>query len=115
MTPTSFKTAATSEPSLSFTPAVKYSQTHGISDAKSTAYNMFVDDSLYVHTKPVIRHSMAASIEALYMVLGYLDITARQDALSLDNFLQSICSYQRYQLVMLINNRSMTIGLAEQK
>ena len=81
------------EPSLSFTPAVKDSQNHGISDANSTAYNMFVDDSLYVHIEPVIRHSMAASIEALYMVLGYPDITARQDALSLDMFLQSICSY----------------------
>ena len=76
---------------------------------------MFVDDSLYVHIEPVIRHSMAASIEALYMVLGYPDITARQDALSLDKFLQSICSYQRDQLGVLINTRSMTIGLAEQK
>ena len=76
---------------------------------------MFVDDSLYVHIKQVIRHSMAVSIEALHMVIGYPDITARQDALSLDKFLQSICSYQCEQLGVLINTRSMTIGLAEQK
>ena len=50
------------DPSLRFTPAVKDSQNHGISDVDSTAYNMFVDDSLYVHIEPVIRHSMAASI-----------------------------------------------------
>ena len=103
------------EPSLRFTPAVKDSQNHGISDANSIAYNMFVDDSLYVHIEQVIRHSMAASIEALYMVLGYPDITTRQDALSLDKFLQSVYSYQRDQLGVLINTRSMTIGLAEQK
>ena len=103
------------EPSFRFTPAVQDSQNLRISNANSTAYNMFVDDSLYVHIEPVIRHSIAASLEALYMVLGYPDITARQDALSLDMFLQSICSYQRDQLGVLINTRSMTIGLAEQK
>ena len=103
------------ELSLLFTTVFKDKQSHGISDTDSTAYIMFVDDSWYVHIEPVIRHSMAARIDVLYIILGYPYITVRQDALSLDNFVQSIYSYQRDQLGAFINTRSMTVGLAEQK
>lgn len=58
---------------------------------------------------------MTTNIEALYMVMDYLDIQIRQDALSLDKFLQPICSFARDQLGVLINIRSMTIGIAEPK
>ena len=61
------------DPIIIFTPAVKDSHNHGIPNPDSTYYNMFVDDSLYVHIDSVIRQSMAASIEALYMILGYPD------------------------------------------
>ena len=61
------------DPIVIFTPAVKDSHNHGIPNPDSTYYNIFVDDSLYVHIDSVIRHSMAASIEVLYMILGYPD------------------------------------------
>ena len=38
-----------------------------------------------------------------------------QDAFSLDKFLQFICSFERDQLGVLLNTRSMTVGLAESK
>ena len=76
---------------------------------------MFVDDYLYVHIDSVIRHSMAASIKTLYTILGYPDIAMRQDALNLDKFLQSIYSFKRDQLGVLLTTRSMTVGLAESK
>ena len=58
---------------------------------------------------------MAASIETLYTILGYPDIAMRQDALNLDKFLQSIYSFKRDQLGVLLTTRSMTVGLAESK
>ena len=58
---------------------------------------------------------MTTNIESLYMILGYPDTNIRQYTLSLDIFLQSICSFARDQLGVLINTRSMTVGLAEVK
>ena len=58
---------------------------------------------------------MAASIEALYIVLGFPNDIIRIDALSLDKFLQSIYSYECIQLGVSINTRTMTIGLSNIK
>ena len=66
---------------------------------------MFVDDSLFANIRETIPHSMAASIEALYIILSYPNTTIRQDALSLDKYFESTCSYQRIQLGININTR----------
>lgn len=58
---------------------------------------------------------MAVSIEALYMVIGYLDIGIQQDALSLDKYWQNIYFHERIQLGMLINIYTMTVGLSNSK
>ena len=76
---------------------------------------MFVDDSLFANIRETILHSMAASIEALYIILSYPNTTIRQDALSLDKYFESTCSYQRIQLGININTRKMTLGLTEKK
>ena len=62
---------------VSFTPAAPDPCNQGILDKLRTYYNMFVDDSLVVATALIIKHEMAASIEALYIVLGFPDLTAR--------------------------------------
>ena len=54
---------------------------------------MFVDDSLFVVTTLTIKYEMIASIEELYIVLGFLNLTARHNPLSLDKYSQSVCSY----------------------
>ena len=38
---------------------------------------MFVDDSLFAQIRDIIKHAMAASIEALYIVLGFPDLERR--------------------------------------
>ena len=59
---------------------------------------MFVDDSLFSNTFENIKFLIAASIEALYIVLGYHNIEIRQSPLSLDKYHKSTCSYNIYQL-----------------
>ena len=98
-----------------FTQAVKDSIHKGCTNKHKTKYNMFVDDNLFAQTKELIRHAMAASIEALYIVLGYPEPSIRQDSLSLDKYFESICSHKRIQLGIEINTRTMTVGLTEKK
>ena len=43
----------------------------GVLDLLKTTYSMFVDDSLFAKTEGVIKHVMAAIIEALYIILGF--------------------------------------------
>ena len=76
---------------------------------------MFVDDSLFVVTALIIKCVMAASSEALYIVLGFPNLTSRQSPLSLDKYPQSVCSYERIQLGKFINSRSMNFGITKPK
>ena len=76
---------------------------------------MFVDDYIFTQIESVIRHSMTASIEVLYIILGYPDIQIGQDTLSLDKYYQSIFSNTRVQLCVLIKTRAMTVGLFNAK
>ena len=71
--------------------------------------------TITAQTKELTRHAMAASIEALYIVLGYPETSIRQDSLSLDKYFESVCSHKRIQLGIEINTRTMTIGLTEKK
>ena len=76
---------------------------------------MLVDDSLFAKTRTKMKHAMAASIEALYIILGFPEVEMRQDCLSLDKYFESICSYERVQLGININTRLMMISLTEKK
>jgi len=62
-----------------------------------------------------MKRAMAANIEALYIILGFPEIDKRQNPLSLDKCFESICSYNRIQLGININTRSMTISLTEKE
>ena len=87
----------------------------GVLQLEKTKYNMFVDDSLFAQIRDIIKHAMAASIEALYIVLGFPDLERRQNALSLDKYFETTCSFQRIQLGINVNTRTMTVGLTEIK
>ena len=78
-----------------FVQAVADKLNQGLVNPEKTIFNMFVDDSLFSQTREIIKHAMAASIEALYIILGFPDIKQRQDALSLDEYFESVCSYKR--------------------
>ena len=58
---------------------------------------------------------MAASIEALYIVLGFPDLERRQNALSLDKYFETTCSFEIIQLRINVNTRTMTVGLTNIK
>ena len=75
----------------------------GVQDFIRTTYNMFDDESLFDNVASIIQHAMAASIEALYLVLGFPDERVRQNLLSLDKYFQSIASFRRVQLGKLVN------------
>ena len=62
-----------------------------------------------------MKHAMAASIEALYIILGFPDVERRQDPLSLDKYFESVCSYKRTQLGIDINTRKMCVSLTDKK
>ena len=70
---------------------------------------MFVDDSLFVQIRDEMKQAMTVSIEALYIIIGYLDEDKRQNALSLDRYFESVCSHEIIQLDIKINTRTMTI------
>ena len=58
---------------------------------------------------------MVASIEALYIVLGYYNIEIRQRPLSLDKYHKSTCSYNIHQLGIVLNIISSGVGVTEEK
>ena len=58
---------------------------------------------------------MVASIEALYIVLGYSKVEIRQDPLSIDKYYQSICFYKRIQLGKVVNTMTLGVGITEDK
>ena len=91
---------------VSFTPTALDPCNYGMLDNLRTSYKMFVDNSLFVTTALIIKHAMAANIEALCIVLGFPDLTARQNPLSLDKYSQSVCSYERIQLGKLVKLNS---------
>ena len=98
-----------------FVRAVRDNIHKGTTNLDSTKFNMFVDDSLFSQTKENIKHAMAASIEALYTILGYPDTEVLQNALRLDKYYESTCSYERIQLGILVNTRRMSLSLTGQK
>ena len=76
---------------------------------------MFVDDSLFAQIRDLIKHALTASIEALQIVLSFPDLERRQNALSLDKYFETTCSYKRIQLGINVNTRTMTVGLTDIK
>ena len=58
--------------------------------------------------------AMAASLEALFLLLGY-PCELRRSPLSMDKFYQAQCSWEKEQLGLIINTRTMTISLPQAK
>ena len=58
---------------------------------------------------------MAASIEALFMVLGPDEPEIRRSNISTDKFYQAKCSYKKTQLGLTINTRTMLVSLPPKK
>lgn len=63
-----------------------------------TKNTMFADDNLMADTWEHLKLALAASTEALFMLLDYQDEKLRKSPLSMDKYYESRCSYSRKKL-----------------
>ena len=81
----------------------------------NTPHHPFVDDTLMADIRRHMPTAMAASIEALFLILGRDDLPNRRSNISMDKFAVSKCSWIKEQLGLIINTRSMMVFLPEVK
>ena len=77
----------------------------------NTPHHFFVDDDVYGEVFDVNRNeqTIAAGIEALFLLLGESDLFRRQDPISWDKLLEMIIHFRNIILSLIINTRRMTI------
>eukprot|EP00957_Ditylum_brightwellii_P210146 15364609-Ditylum_brightwellii.AAC.1 len=76
-----------------------------------TQHNMYVDDDIIAEIPIRIKQAMAASIEALFILMGFPEPHRRRNAVCMEKFLAAMCSYEKKQLVIRINTRVMVVGM----
>ena len=77
----------------------------------STPHNMYVDDNLIAEVRGRMKQAMSASIEALFILLGYPEPERRKNAVCMEKYLAAMCSYEKAQLGIRINTRDMVVGM----
>eukprot|EP00957_Ditylum_brightwellii_P092428 7038321-Ditylum_brightwellii.AAC.1 len=76
-----------------------------------TPHNLYVDDYLITEISSKIKQAMAASIEALFIPMGFPESHKRRNAVCMEKNLAAICSYEKKQLGIRSNTRSMVVGM----
>ena len=98
-----------------FVPAKCCTQNKGVLDDNgnpvNTPHEFYVDDDLYSEIFDIerIEQAVAASIEAIFVLLGESDLLSRQDPISFDKMEETIVSYCNLILGQYINTRKMTV------
>ena len=88
----------------------------GVLDAEglpvNTPHDLFVDDDVYaeVFLKKRIEQAIAASIEAIFILLGESDLGLRQDTVSFDKLEDTMVNWNNKILGRFINTRSLTVA-----
>ena len=62
-----------------------------------------------------LRSALAASVDTLFILLGFPQETIRKNPLSMDKYYESLCSYSKKQLGYLINTMQLTISIPKDK
>ena len=77
----------------------------------NTPHHFFVDDDVYAEVYDVgrIEQTIAAGIEALFLLLGESDLAKRQDPVSWDKLIEMMIHFRNKILGFIINTRRMTI------
>ena len=78
----------------------------------NTPHSPYVDDTFITDVQRYMLTVMAASVEALFSLLGYPNERERRSALSMNKFTSAKCSWRKEQIGILIDTRSMTILLS---
>ena len=114
-----FSAPPTPEEVATFVPAHADEFNKGVLDKDgnpvATPHYTFVDDNHMADIERYIRRAIAASIEALFIIVGQPDEAVRKLPLSMDKFYQSMCSFDRVQLGKQVNTRRLVVGLPPQK
>eukprot|EP00957_Ditylum_brightwellii_P046106 3497780-Ditylum_brightwellii.AAC.1 len=63
-----------------------------------TPHNMYVDDNLVADIRPRMKQAMSASIEALFLCMGYPEPHRRRNAVCKEKYLAAQCAYEKKQL-----------------
>eukprot|EP00957_Ditylum_brightwellii_P177634 13530349-Ditylum_brightwellii.AAC.1 len=58
---------------------------------------------------------MSASIEALFILMGYPEPHRRKNAVYMEKYLAAQCAYEKKQLRVRLNTRSLALGLMADK
>ena len=77
-----------------------------------TPHFYYVDDGVYVELfdRTRVEQAMAASIEAIFILLGDSDLLRRQDPVSFDKLIEMLVSYMNRILGHVIDTRRLTVG-----
>ncbi len=98
-----------------FTPATKDSKNPGArlpdGSLRPTPHHLFVDDDVYadIFDSYRIQQAVAASIEAIYILLGKFDLSKRQDPVSFDKLEDMPVSYSYRILGHIVNTCRMDV------
>jgi hypothetical protein len=98
-----------------FTPAQACSKNNGVLDNEGnpvpTPHDFFVDDDLYAEVFDLnrVEQAVAASIAAIFILLGKSELDKRQDPISFDKMEDLIISWCNIVLGQFIHTRRMTI------
>ena len=78
-----------------------------------TPHAFFVDDDAYAEIFSVdrVEQAVAASIEAIFILLGESDLDARQDPVSFNKMEEMMIAYVNKILGKVINTRAMTVSM----
>ena len=111
------------EPSLgkprTFIPAKACTTRTGVLDNKGqpcpTPQRLFVDDSVYAEIyedeRTRIKQTIAAGIEAIFILLGHSDLSKRQDPISFDKMEEMMVSHMNKILGQVIDTRLLDVGV----
>jgi hypothetical protein len=78
----------------------------------NTPHTFYVDDGIYceVHDRTRVRRAAAASIEAIFRLLGESALTQRQDPISWEKLLEMIINFINIILGHSVNTRTMLVS-----
>ena len=102
-----------------FSQAVPDRFNRGVLDAQGepvpTPHAYYVDDGVYVEVFDTerVERALAASIEAIFILLGDSDLAHRQDAVSFDKMIEMLISHFNRVLGHMINTRTLEVGVPQ--
>eukprot|EP00957_Ditylum_brightwellii_P126769 9663110-Ditylum_brightwellii.AAC.1 len=76
---------------------------------------MYVDDNLVADIRPRTKQAMPASIEALFILMGYPEPDRRIHAVCMENYVATQCPYEKKQSGIRFNTRALALGLMTDK